>query len=365
MNILFWFGLTLCALFSALDVHCDLPERVENAVIMEMNQEELYSSGTIVTYVCRINYIMKGESRIECRNGVWKPKSPTCTSDGAELKKVVPAVEPEEVVPAVEPEEVEPAVEPSRRVPFCLKLQINTLNNIYPCPVSEGPERKPLRWRVAGRYPTTLAPNVGLLRPGRDTEGLSKLHWSHQPRRGQPPQHQLPLNGSDGQRRSGEAAQRPPPATPGAAQASRPSARGPGAQGPMLQEEMGGGSCLVALVEGGDYELFQALRELPPRPSCRASSKPIQPAPAASYPQRHLRQPEQQPQASGLRDGGGGWGGRVTLGRLIGLWLGGAAHLWCMSNHGTQDKPAINTHTLEEEHSHDLKYHQLGVYHSA
>ena len=31
--------------------------------------------------------------------------------------------------------------------------------------------------------------------------------------------------------------------------------------------------------------------------------------------------------------------------RLIGLWLGGAAHLWCMSNHGTQDKPAITTHT--------------------
>ena len=31
--------------------------------------------------------------------------------------------------------------------------------------------------------------------------------------------------------------------------------------------------------------------------------------------------------------------------RLIGLWLGGAAHLGCMSNHGTQDKPAINTHT--------------------
>ncbi|KAK0148823.1 hypothetical protein N1851_010769 [Merluccius polli] len=52
----------------------------------------------------------------------------------------------------------------------------------------------------------------------------------------------------------------------------------------MLQEEMGGGSCLVALVEGGDYKLFQALRELPPRPSCRASSEPIQPAPATSYP---------------------------------------------------------------------------------
>ncbi|KAK0142602.1 hypothetical protein N1851_019465 [Merluccius polli] len=169
-----------------------------------------------------------------------------------------------------------------------------------------GPERKPLRWRVAGRYPATLAPNVGPLRPGRDTEGLSKLHWSHQPRRGQPPQHQLPLNGSDGQRRSGEAAQRPPrqPSAaslpriqPGAAQASRPSARGPGAQGPMLQEEMGGGSCLVAL----------ALRELPPRPCCRASSEPIQPAPATSYPRdtSASRSSSPRPPVSGTEGEGG------------------------------------------------------------
>ena len=86
---------------------------------------------------------------------------------------------------------------------------------------------------------------------------------------GQPPQHQLPLNGSDGQRRSGEAAQLPPPATtvaslpriqPGAAQASRPSARGPGVQGPMLQEEMG--RIMPRRPGGGGslYRLFQALR---------------------------------------------------------------------------------------------------------
>ena len=48
--------------------------------------------------------------------------------------------------------------------------------------------------------------------------------------------------------------------------------------------------------------------------------------------------------------------------RLIGLWLGGAAHLWCMSNHGTQDKPVINTHT-RRSHSHDSLYHQLANYH--
>ncbi|KAK0135732.1 hypothetical protein N1851_028409 [Merluccius polli] len=153
--------------------------------------------------------------------------------------------------------------------------------------------RKPLRWRVAG-HPATLAPNVGLLRPGRDTEGLSKAALeppaaaedSH-------PSTSSPLNGSDGQRRSGEAAQRPPPATvcaslpriqPGAAQASRPSARGPGAQGPMLQEEMGG-ACLVALVEGG----YPTDCSRPPEsylrgPAVGPPPEPIQPAPAASYP---------------------------------------------------------------------------------
>ena len=44
---------------------------------------------------------------------------------------------------------------------------------IYPCPVSEEPKESHFGgvWR---RNPATLAPNVGLLRPGRDTEGLSK-----------------------------------------------------------------------------------------------------------------------------------------------------------------------------------------------
>ena len=53
---------------------------------------------------------------------------------------------------------------------------------IYPCPVSEEPKESHFGgvWRS---NPATLAPNVGLLRPGRDTEGLSQLHWSHQPRR--------------------------------------------------------------------------------------------------------------------------------------------------------------------------------------
>ena len=38
---------------------------------------------------------------------------------------------------------------------------------------------------------------------------------------------------------------------PGAAQASRPSARGPGVQGPMLQEEMGGGGGIMPRRPGG------------------------------------------------------------------------------------------------------------------
>ena len=109
---------------------------------------------------------------------------------------------------------------------------------------------------------------------------------------GQPPQHQLPLNGSDGQRRSGEAAQLPPPATtvaslpriqPGAAQASRPSARGPGAQGPMLQEEMGrimprrpgGGGVPIRTVPGPPKSYLCGPAVGPP---LNPSSQPLQPA---------------------------------------------------------------------------------------
>ena len=49
--------------------------------------------------------------------------------------------------------------------------------------------------------------------------------------------------------------------------------------------------------------------------------------------------------------------------RLIGLWLGGAAHLWCMR---VIMAPRINqpsTHTLEEEPQPWQLYHQLGEYH--
>ena len=61
----------------------------------------------------------------------------------------------------------------ARRIPTACKLQINILYYIYPCPVSEEPKESHFGgvWRS---NPATLAPNVGLLRPGRDTEGLSE-----------------------------------------------------------------------------------------------------------------------------------------------------------------------------------------------
>ncbi|KAK0141252.1 hypothetical protein N1851_021767 [Merluccius polli] len=176
--------------------------------------------------------------------------------------------------------------------------------------------RKPLRWRVAGRYPATLAPNVGLLRPGRDTEGLSKLHWSHQPRQRTatpapaPPERQR----RPAEERGGSAAtatgNRLQLASPGSSlEQPRPAAPLPGDQEPKApcSRRRWEGSCLVALVEGGDYELFQALRELPPRPSCRASAEPIQPAPATSYPRdtSASRSSSPRPPVSGTEGEGG------------------------------------------------------------
>ena len=200
-----------------------------------------------------------------------------------------------------------------------------------------GAQGKPLRWRVeeqpchtgaqCGAPPT----RTGHGRAVRSQTGATSRG------RGQPPQHQLPLNGSDGQRRSGEAAQLPPPATtaaslpriqPGAVQASRPSARGPGAQGPMLQEEMGrimprrpGG--------GGDlYRLFQALQGATSAAQLSGLLRTHPASPCNQLAEGHLRQLEQQPQASGLRDGGGGWGGRVTLGRCEGSVVGGVVFIF-------------------------------------
>ncbi|KAK0151639.1 hypothetical protein N1851_007070 [Merluccius polli] len=225
----------------------------------------------------------------------------------------------------------------ARRITSCLNLRINTLqlpSTRVLC------RRAPKESHLGGVWPDEPC-HTGAQRgapPTRTGHGraVQSCTGATSRGRGQPPQHQLPLNGSDGQRRSGEAAQLPPPATPGAAQASRPSARGPGAQGPCSRRRWGGESCLVALVEGGDYRLFQALRELPPRPSCRASSEPTHPAsPCNQLAQRHLRQLEQQPQASGLRDGGGGltWPESV---RLYSGWVG-LHSCGCRANHGTQD----------------------------
>ena len=110
----------------------------------------------------------------------------------------------------------------ARRIPSAtVKLHNkHPVLNIYPCPnvSARAPKDKPLRWRVEDQPCHTGAHMWGILRPGPG-HGMKNVrqasNWSNQFRgRGQPPQHQLPLNGSDGQRRSGEAAQLPPPLQP-------------------------------------------------------------------------------------------------------------------------------------------------------
>ena len=84
----------------------------------------------------------------------------------------------------------------------------------------------------------------------------------------------------------------------------------------MLQEEMGGGD--MPRRPGGGlylYGLFQALREATSAAQLSALLRAHPASPCNQLAQRHLRQLKQQPQASGLRDGGGGWGWRVTLWR--------------------------------------------------
>ena len=179
----------------------------------------------------------------------------------------------------------------ARRIPTACKTP--NKHPLLHLPVScvGGAQGKPLRWRVeekpchtgaqCGAPPT----RTGHGRAVRSQTGATSRG------RGQPPQHQLPLNGSDGQRRSGEAAQLPPPATtaaslpriqPRAVQASHPSARGPGAQGPMLQEEMGrimprrpGGGGDLQTVPG---PLKSYLRGPAVGPPPNPSSQPLQPA---------------------------------------------------------------------------------------
>ena len=162
------------------------------------------------------------------------------------------------------------------------------------------------------RSTATLAPNVGLLRPGRDIEVTSCAH-------GQPPPSTSPfLTAAKTQRRRGEAAQQPPAASlpriqPGAAQvqpAQQPKA-------PCSRRDMepvprrpgGGGGALPRAVQG------------PPRSYLHspASSEPIQPAPAKARPETP---PPAKAAAPGLRSPG--WRGvwYVKLGRCRGngIW---------------------------------------------
>ena len=124
---------------------------------------------------------------------------------------------------------------------------------------------------------------------GRTRKGCPKLHWSHQPRQRTatsapaPPERQR----RPAEERGGSAAtatgNRLQLASPGSSlEQPRPAAPLPGDQepkDPCSRRRWGKGSCLVALVEGGTYtDCSRPSEKLPPWPSCRASSEPIQPA---------------------------------------------------------------------------------------
>jgi len=57
-------------------VHCDIPPKVENALITS-KPEELYVNGSSVTYACRSSFSINGTSRVFCHNGIWE-ETPTC-----------------------------------------------------------------------------------------------------------------------------------------------------------------------------------------------------------------------------------------------------------------------------------------------
>ncbi|KAK0134935.1 hypothetical protein N1851_029251 [Merluccius polli] len=102
----------------------------------------------------------------------------------------------------------------ARRITSCLNLRINTLqlpSTRVLC------RRAPKESHLGGVWPDEPC-HTGAQRgapPTRTGHGraVQSCTGATSRGRGQPPQHQLPLNGSDGQRRSGEAAQLPPPAT--------------------------------------------------------------------------------------------------------------------------------------------------------
>ncbi|KAK0138765.1 hypothetical protein N1851_024681 [Merluccius polli] len=129
--------------------------------------------------------------------------------------------------------------------------------------------------------------------------------------KGQPPQHQLPPERQrrPAEERGGSAAtatgNRLSLASPGSSlEQPRPAAPLPGDQEPKApcSRRRWEGSCLVALLTDSS----RPSEKLPPRPNCRASSGTHPASSCNQLAPRHLHQLEQQPQASGLRDGGGG-----------------------------------------------------------
>ena len=155
---------------------------------------------------------------------------------------------------------------------------INTLN-IYPCPVSEGPKKSHLGGVCPGATLPHWRPMWGSSDQGGTRKVCPKLHWSHQPRQ-----------------RTATSAPAPPEQQP------RPAAPLPGDQEPMAPcSRRRWGGIMPRRPGGGGVptDCSRPSKKLPPRPSCRASSEPIQPA------QGHLRQLKQQPLVSGMEGEGG------------------------------------------------------------
>ncbi|ROL40745.1 Complement factor H [Anabarilius grahami] len=70
-----------------VDVHCDIPPKVENALITS-KPKEFYGDGSSLTYVCRSSFLMKGKSTVFCRSGTWE-EAPTCKEPTCSLNTAV------------------------------------------------------------------------------------------------------------------------------------------------------------------------------------------------------------------------------------------------------------------------------------
>ncbi|KAK0131568.1 Zinc finger MYM-type protein 1 [Merluccius polli] len=165
--------------------------------------------------------------------------------------------------------------------------------------------------------PATLAPNVGPLRPGRDTEGLSKLHWSHQPRQRTatpapaPPERQR----RPAEERGGSAAtatgNRLLLASPGSSlEQPRPAAPLPGDQepkAPCSRRRWEGDHASSPWWRGVTTNCSRPSESYLRGPAVGPPPEPIQPAPAASYPRdtSASRSSSPRPPVSGTEGEGG------------------------------------------------------------